>query len=422
MLRAAKDGVAGVAVVGLCGLLGWLITTGAAADRGVEEDPSGALTWREHHPYALQLLAEEFVGTGEQEDLVFADVLARDALTSSPVHSRALSVLGIVAESRGEDGRAEALMTLAAQRSLRDRLAHEWLLDRAMQRGDHERAWFHADVLLRSQTAAYSELAPKLVELATLEDSARALSIRLAASPGWRRSLLKHVSRKVDDPKKLERLFVNLQQTSAPASVEELGWWVQRFVAEKRYEEAVAAWTEFQPPERRERLGPVYNSGFDPDESRALFQWSIPKKVAGEAVITRQEDDGHALRVAPSGTSVRGGWIKQLLVLPRGEYVFTVRARREQGDAVGRMAWTLSCGGSRAVIASTGAVAAGEAWRTLVVPFRVPAQDCRTQWLRLDQVELALNHDDFVPIWFDDATVRPAALRQAGAAAPRISR
>ena len=99
-------------------------------------------------PVALDELAQRQL-TSTSGELSSVEDLARRALLSDPLDSRALSLLGFVAERKGDLARAEALMSLAAARSWRNPAPHVWLFAQAIRRGKFEEALVQADGLLR---------------------------------------------------------------------------------------------------------------------------------------------------------------------------------------------------------------------------------------------------------------------------------
>src|SRR5262245_52297942 len=82
-------------------------------------DPEGALLVAPWGSVASDELAERQL-TNSSGELSSVEDLARRALLFDPLDSRAISLLGLVAERKGDLARAEALMSLAAARSWRN--------------------------------------------------------------------------------------------------------------------------------------------------------------------------------------------------------------------------------------------------------------------------------------------------------------
>ena len=139
--------------VGVLALLALVfVAVGIVADTAGQSlavsDPDGALLVAPWEPIALDELAQSQL-TNTSAELSSVEDLARRALRSNPLDSRALSLLGLVAERNGDLARAEALMSLSAARSWRNPTPHVWLFAQAIRRGKFEEALAQADGLLR---------------------------------------------------------------------------------------------------------------------------------------------------------------------------------------------------------------------------------------------------------------------------------
>src|SRR5438552_7174401 len=152
-------------------------------------DPDGALLLGPWEPVALDELAERQLSNSSGE-LGSVEDLARRALLSDPLDSRALSLLGLVAERKGDLARAEALMSLAAARSWRNPAPHVWLFAQAIRRGKFEEALVQADGLLRVNWRYEATIFPVLAVFGVDPRGLAALEGVLAANPPWRRSFL----------------------------------------------------------------------------------------------------------------------------------------------------------------------------------------------------------------------------------------
>src|SRR5262249_54146724 len=152
-------------------------------------DPEGALFVAPWGPVASDELAERQL-TNSSSELSSVEDLARRAILSDPLDSRALSLLGLAAERKGDLARAEALMSLAAARSWRNPSPHVWLFAQAIRRGKFEEALAQADGLLRAYPRYEETIFPVLAVFGTDRGALTALEGALAANPPWRRSFL----------------------------------------------------------------------------------------------------------------------------------------------------------------------------------------------------------------------------------------
>src|SRR5436309_1665431 len=99
-------------------LVAVFIVADTAGQNLAVSDPNRALAVAPWEPIALNELAERQL-TSTSGETSSVENLARRALLSDPLDSRALSLLGSAAERNGDLDRAEALMSLSAARSWR---------------------------------------------------------------------------------------------------------------------------------------------------------------------------------------------------------------------------------------------------------------------------------------------------------------
>jgi hypothetical protein len=404
--RRPADAAAALAVGGLVAWLGWTFVSTNMADRAAAEDPARALGWRPDHAGALLASAVDHLQAESPDTLDGAERSARAALRGAPLSTPALSVLGLVAEARGQNARAEALIDLAAKRGPRDRASHVWLFERAVAEGRPDRAWFHADVLLRADEEIYEELLPHLMRLAASEDAAAPLASRLALSPRWRGRFLQDVSEQAEDPLVLRPIFQALQTGPAPPTDDELGRWLRRLVDRERYAEAYAAWRAVSPQARSGAT--PHNGGFEPAPQGSPFTWSLGRGGGGEAVMAPAGDArrGYALRAAPR-REARAPWISQLLVLAPGTYVLSLDSRSEDAGAA-PMRWRLRCVGDNAELGGVGPLPGRTDWGVSSAAFTVPA-GCPAQELALVPAPVPVTQpESLAPVWFDDLRISPA--------------
>src|SRR5215467_2471731 len=128
--------------------IGWRIIAQTAALSLIRSDPSAALNFVADQPVALTRRAQQEL-IEPDGNLDSAREWAQRALRSSPLNVHALSLLGLIAERKGDRKSAEALMRIAATRTWRDQTTDEWLLNNEAHHGDYAHALPYADALLR---------------------------------------------------------------------------------------------------------------------------------------------------------------------------------------------------------------------------------------------------------------------------------
>ncbi len=382
-------------------LLGWQIAIQPVLQRAPAEI---AIRLAPGSPLVLRRAAESELIAGRVDN---AAALGRDALQRSPFNVRALRVVGLTEARAGNLDRADELLTLAGNWSLRDDPAHAWLVEHRLRSGDYASAFAHADTLVRRR----DDIRPQVFELFTIagtEDPQRALPViagLLAAQPPWRPAYLNSLNRNLQDLQLAASLAILLESGRAPLSDEELGQIYRNLTAERQFQAL---------GQIRERLGrpvpsvAVTNGRFDDPAAPEPFQWRTFQK-AGIVVETVNDDlrpSNPALRINYDGYTT-GTIAEQLTSLPPGGYRFRAEVRPEAGDPAARLAWTLTCAASGTRVASVPAGTFGVkpgAWGALSGSFEIP-DNCPAQWLRLET--RADDRRSPTIVWFDRIEIIP---------------
>lgn len=318
-----------------------------------------------------------------------AEYLARLSLAKAPFNSRALRVVGLVEAEKGQTARADNLLTLAGNWSLRDDPAHAWLFQHRLGQGQYGSAFAHADTLARRR----EDMWPAMFELfavAGTEDP-RALPVLVslvARKPPWRQAFLNGL---IDAPtprnlQLLATIAANLQRTDGPLNDNELVQ-VYESLLRARQEELLAV--------VRARIGRpaisllLVNGGFAPPSNPAPFEWTIASSVGIVPEVTPDptRTGESALRIEYDGFAA-GEVAGQLLQLPPGSYRLTGEVRAEAGAVSRQLKWTVTCYGTSQTLNQTpvGPGETGPDWKPFGMAFDVPAQGCRMQRLTLDTV------------------------------------
>ena len=117
---------------------------------------------------------------------------------------RALTLLGLIAERKGDEKSADALMQIAGARTWRDRESQAWLFNRDVRRGDYSHALAHADAILRMHYREWrTEFFPVLATFTVDPRAFEALTDFLATSPPWRTWFLSRLSTRLADQARL---------------------------------------------------------------------------------------------------------------------------------------------------------------------------------------------------------------------------
>ena len=351
-------------------------------------------------PLVLRRAAESELLAGRVDN---AASLSRDALVRAPFSVQALRIVGLTEARAGRGDRADDILTLAGNWSLRDGPTHAWLVDHRMRRGDYVSSFAHADTLIRRR----EDIRPQVFSLFTVAatvDRERALPVvarLVAVRPPWRQSYLDSLYGTNDGLQVASALAVMLQSSPAPLTNAELRQFYLQLI-DKGQLPAVRA--------VRERLNrpssatAVANGGFGDPSAPEPFQWRLAQTagVIAEIVPDDLRPADPALRVEYDGFSP-SQIAEQMMFLPPGRHRLTAQTRAETGDPGARLAWTVTCSPGDLVILATPSASA-TVWTPQSADFTVP-QACPAQWLRLE----TRGDDRRSPVvaWFDRVAVTP---------------
>lgn len=356
-------------------------------------------------PGVLRRAAEAELMAGRSSN---AAALARDALVRSPFDVRALRIVGLTEARAGRVDRADELLTLAGNWSLRDDPAHAWLVEYRLRRGDYASAFAHADTLVRRREDIHPQVF-RLFTTAAAQDPQRALPVvsgLLAARPPWRTAYLTSLYASNDGLQVAASLAVLLQSSQAPLTTSEL----QEFYAQSLEKGQIEFIKAVRARLNRPRTDvAVTNGSFDVPDAPEPFQWSLVQKAGAAAEIRADDLDqtDPALRVEYDGYSA-ANMARQRTFLAKGRYRFRAESRTEAGEPAERIAWTLTCAPDGETLATVFAIPGRSApdgeWATSTTDFSVP-DSCPSQWLELRG--LPLDRRTPMVVWFDQIAISP---------------
>jgi hypothetical protein len=400
----------GVLAIFALALVAVFIVADTAGHNLAISDPEGGLFVAPWEPVALDELAERQL-TNSSGELSSVEDLARRALLSDPLDSRALSLLGFVAERKDDPAGAEALMSLAAARSWRNPSPHVWLFAQAIRRGQFEEALAQADGLLRVYPQYEETLFPVLTVFGIDPGALSALEGALAANPPWRRSFLRAIVNGAND-RLMTQLYQSLIHSRQPPTADEMKPYLDRLILTGRFEQAYQDWRATSSPAEMAGRYP-YSGNFEAPLDGLPFNWVFESIAGAEIQIIEAPDRGNsrALRIQFSGARAKLGRVGQLLMLAPGSYdlelaVKSSRLRTERGPV-----WQISCAESRALLAETKPVTGTTPWTDLKIRFSVPSSGCSAQWLQLIIPARTASESEIEgEVWFQSFRVTPEVL------------
>jgi tetratricopeptide (TPR) repeat protein len=367
--------------------VGWRVIAQTAAQSLARSHPEAALSWVGDEPVALNKLAQQKL-LDPEGNLDSAREWAQRALHSYPLGARAFTLLGLIAERKGDQESADALMQISGARTWRDRPTQEWLFNREFRRGNFAQALLHVDAMLRTDPRDLTpELFSTLAKFTANPLAFKALTTFLATSPPWRTWFLSALSGRLANQARLDQLYAALNKMGNPPTKEELRPYLNRLIQDGNFEQAYQTWQDTLLPEHRTNETYPFNRDFDIPVDGLPFNWNLEVIPGADIQIASSVSGGRnrILLVEFSGSRVRFANVKQLMVLPAGDYSFSGKVRTAELRTSRGLWWHIFCATNPAkTLANTELVSGTMPWTDFTVKFRVPVADCGAQWLQLE--------------------------------------
>ena len=274
------------------------------------------------------------------------------------------ALLGLIAERKGDPKSADALMRIAAARTWRDQTTDEWMLNNEAHRGDYANALPYADALLRMSYDS-QQLFPVLASFTVDPRAFEALTAFLATAPPWRSWFLSELSARLANKTRLVKLYAALNDSENPPTKDELRPYLNRLIKDENFDLAYQTWQATLPPPQRADETYPFNRDFEFPVDGLPFNWTLEAVPAADVRIVSSVDGGkkRALLVEFSGARVRFANVKQLMLLPVGDYSFSGRVKTAELRTVRGLWWRIFCANASAnTLASTELVSGTMSW------------------------------------------------------------
>jgi hypothetical protein len=328
----------------------------------------------------------------------------------SPLDSDALENMLLIANVRGEVVANEKLVKLAAGRSLRNYPAQFAAIQLSLVRKDYTDVMFRFDGLVRTQLEQRPDFFAMLSGLAKDEDASKALAKVLATSPPWRAEFMNLALGKLADPESAYRILANLKGTRAPPNAEELRVLINRLLVEKKADTAYFLWLDFLNEVELRKVKSIFDGGFELDPQRRFFDWTFDQAPNSQVGLVERSagssDRALKLQFVSAGSSGFYGNVQQTTRITPGSYTFRGQVKAQDLMTTGGLNWKLYCYGNNLLLMQSKPVVADTDWTGFEIPFEVPADDCSTQFLRLETAgTAALDMKVSGSIFFDDLSI-----------------
>lgn len=342
--RSTTEWAVRALLAGAAAGIGWISAVHSSGYALRTADPARAHALAPTDGRVTAQLAQRLSGAeASPADRARADRLARRALRQDATAVAAVSTLGINAQIRGDTAGARRLFGYAGHLSRRDLQSQLWAVEDAVARGDVPGALRHYDLALRTSRRAADLLFPILASALAEPSVRRALVGALAAEPPWAASFVTYAAGNGPDPRATASLLLALRRAGVPVPEEAGAALIGTLTAGKFYEQAWAyyALTRSGVDRRRSRdprftADPAFPSPFD---------WT-PIDEGGVSVTIQTGDRGGLVDFS-APASVGGTLLRQLQLLPPGDYRLAGRSVGVTEPAETSPFWALTCADGR---------------------------------------------------------------------------
>ena len=358
-------------------------------------------------PWALLALARHWADAGQGKGMNRADAGQTKDVERADA-SQAGDVERADAGQTKDVERADALVSLVAQLAPADLRLQMQLAGWWASRGRLDRVLPHWTLVLAGDPGQQRELFPVLLQMAEVAETRDFFRAVTADPPPWWTPFFGYVAAKGLELDTLRFLYLLRRQAAdQPLSAEERRLYVGRLQREGLIAEAFLVWIDGLEPAERERLGLVFDGGFDLPLERRNFGWQVAEndhfsaKPLGTAGVTGPT----ALRLRFKGYEGHFARVSQPLFLDAGYYRLSGRVRLDSLTSKGGLRWQLRCllPEAEAKVLADGPRFMGSAdWAPFELRFEVPA-GCDYQQLTLVSAgSRAFEKKLDGTLWFDD--------------------
>jgi len=348
----------------------------ATVDAVVRQNPFLAAAAAPEHPQVRMALAiTEFTlrngRVGEATRAAATDALRKSALAEQP-----FLLAGVQAIADGDPARGQRLLEESRRRNPRSRLTRLLLLDRYLRQNRVEAAGVEISALTRLIPQAGAVLAPELARMARDPKMAAPVGDMLARNPELRGAVLAQLA---GSGAPTELILGIARGGGGTAGAEWQGVLMNRLIGQGDVAGAYRLWSRFAGLPPASGAKGLYDPRFAGAQGGPPFNWELTAGAEGVA----ERVAGPALQVDYYGR-VPVTLARQLLMLGPGAYSLRFRAEGDAKGEASRLAWVVSCSGSKARLADVALTGINASPRTLAGRFTVPPSGCAAQWLSLE--------------------------------------
>jgi len=268
-----------------------------------------------------------------------ADEIAREALRRDPTVVAAVATLGLNAQLRGDTTAARRLFAYSGKLSRRDLRTQLWAIEDAVARSDIPGVLYQYDVALRTQKIGGSLLFPILASALTNPEIRTALIKTMVRGAPWGKDFSIYAAAASASPKSVAQLLTGMRRAGLMVPEAAQARVVDALLATNDINGAWAYYASF-------RRGVSRDASRDP---HFTAQQTTPTQF--DWVAIDNPDATSSVQPSPAGgrfdftasTSTNGPMLRQVELLPAGDYVLEGMMTGIEGTEAALPYWSLTC-------------------------------------------------------------------------------
>ncbi|SJM29754.1 conserved hypothetical protein [Mesorhizobium delmotii] len=299
-------------------------------------------------------ITDDLNDTSNAPDLDALLAKAESALGFDLADARLYSLIGEIKYRQGEKDQAYEFFDQARKLSKTEIHALQKSIGRSIETGDLPKAVGEIDILLRRWPDQFPEIAEGLPTILSNPGGYQAVLGAIKAGAPWRGRLLIALGNTPVGLEFAERLLLDLRESSAPPSSNELASVISGYIRRKEYQPAYRLFLFTLSDEERKLGGYIFNHTFKPVRSGKPFDWQLRDQSGLEITFATSQDTAEGeggATVRFLNTPVRNIALQQYIALPSGSYKISMIASARNLKLPKDLFWAVRCEGPGGEIA-----------------------------------------------------------------------
>jgi hypothetical protein len=313
------------------------------------------------------------------------------AYQAEPLDRKALQSLVVLEDIGGERAKSENIALALAELGRRNPVAQLAAIQIELTKKDYAQAYDRIDGLLRARPELSKQLFPVLVSNLR-DDVARAsLGKILAREPVWRRVFLEEMTAGDQTVQLVYRILSDLRKAKGTVSDYEKRTLIHRLFNLKQHDQAYFVWLDFLAPNELLQVKNVFDGSFSSPARNMFFDWNMfGRKTATFKLANRggKAGDGY-VKLDFFSDKEGGAYVYQILRLAPSDYVMSYDVLVEELKNPTGLVWRINCYQTGEPLGEGKPILEKGPWETRQMTFSVPAENCASQYLRVENKSTA---------------------------------